>query len=390
MAASKQAVVFGAGKIARGFIAHLLTLSGYQITFVEKNQALVESLRQRGKYTVHVISAPEKNSTIQNFRILQTDEVEAIAEAVANASVVFVSIGGPNLPQIVPLLAAGLERRTVGLNILLGENYFQPGQWLRKLIAEQLPPAKQEWFAREVGVVETVILRSTIDPTEEMKAIDPLSLKTQDMWELPADKQAFVGDIPPIQGLSPKDNFQGGLIRKLFTYNGINAVIAYIGHLKGYVLLSEAAHDPEIVELARKSYQEVSEAICQRYGFDREEQRQFAEAAIAKYQRRDIVDPIERNARDPLRKLSRNDRLVGPACLAIEYSTTPVALSRAIAAALLYDVPSDPSSVSLQKIVREKSVRAALTEVCTIESASELADMIVINYQDLSKVASVQ
>ena len=390
MAASKQAVVFGAGKIARGFIAHLLTLSGYQITFVEKNQALVESLRQRGKYTVHVISAPEKNSTIQNFRILQTDEVEAIAEAVANASVVFVSIGGPNLPQIVPLLAAGLERRTVGLNILLGENYFQPGQWLRKLIAEQLPPAKQEWFAREVGVVETVILRSTIDPTEEMKAIDPLSLKTQDMWELPADKQAFVGDIPPIQGLSPNDNFQGGLIRKLFTYNGINAVIAYIGHLKGYVLLSEAAHDPEIVELARKSYQEVSEAICQRYGFDREEQRQFAEAAIAKYQRRDIVDPIERNARDPLRKLSRNDRLVGPACLAIEYSTTPVALSRAIAAALLYDVPSDPSSVSLQKIVREKSVRAALTEVCTIESASELADMIVINYQDLSKVASVQ
>src|SRR5665213_1210799 len=94
MAAGKQAVVFGAGKIARGFIAHLLTLSGYQITFVEKNQALVENLRQRGKYTVHVISAPEKNSTIQDFRILQTDEVEAIAEAVANASVVFVSIGG--------------------------------------------------------------------------------------------------------------------------------------------------------------------------------------------------------------------------------------------------------------------------------------------------------
>ncbi|MEO6966465.1 MAG: hypothetical protein ABI076_11310 [Acidobacteriaceae bacterium] len=384
MAASKQAVVFGAGKIARGFLAHLLTLSGYQITFVEKNSVLGESLRQRGQYTIHVISAPEKNTTIQDFRVLQSGEVEPIAEAVAHASVVFVSIGGPNLPQIAPLLAAGLERRRSSLNILLAENYFQPAQWLRKLIAEHLPQTKQEWFAREVGIVETVILRSTIDPTEEMKAVDPLSLKTQDMWELPADKQAFVGDVPTIQGLTPKDNFQGGLIRKLFTYNGINAVIAYVGHLKGYKLLSDAANDPELVALARQAYQEVGDAICQRYGFDREEQRQFAEAAISKYQRRDIVDPIERNARDPLRKLSRNDRLVGPACLALEYRTTPVALSRAIAAALLYDVPSDPSSVALQKIIREKGVMAALSEVCTIESASELANLIVANYQELN------
>ena len=47
---NKNAVVFGAGKIARGFIAHLLTLSGYRITFVEKSDALVSHLRERGKY----------------------------------------------------------------------------------------------------------------------------------------------------------------------------------------------------------------------------------------------------------------------------------------------------------------------------------------------------
>lgn len=390
MVDEKQAVIFGAGKIARGFIAHLLTLSGYQITFVEKNPALVDLLRQRGKYDVNIMGAPEKNITIQDFRVFQANEVEAIAEAVANASVVFVSIGGPNLPEIAPLLALGLQRRTAALNIILGENYFQPAQWLRRLISERLSSAKQLWFAREIGIVETMILRSTIEPTDDMKANDPLSLKGQDMWEMPADKEAFVGTIPSIQGLSPKENFQGGLIRKLFTYNCINAVIAYLGHLKGYLLLSEAANDLEIVELARNAYQESSEALCQRYGFDREEQRQFAEAAITKYQKREIVDPIERNARDPLRKLSRNDRLVGPACLAIEYGTKPVALSRGIAAALLYNNPQDPSSISLQKIVRDKGVRAALSEVCKIDDTGELADLIASDYQDMTNAATLR
>ncbi len=386
---NRQAVVFGAGKIARGFIAHLLTLSGYQITFVEKNPALVELLRKRSRYDVEIMGAPGKNITIQGFKVYQTDDVEAIAEAVAHASVVFVSIGGPNLPQIAPLLAAGLAKRTEGVNIILGENYFQPAQWLRALILEQLSPDKQQWFARKVGIVETMILRSTIEPTEEMKLRDPLSLKAQNMWEMPADRSAFVGEIPPVQGLEPRDDFQAGLIRKLFTYNSINAVIAYSGARKGYTLLSDAANDPELESLARAAYQESDSALCRRYGFDQEEQRQFAEAAIAKYQKREIVDPIERNARDPLRKLSRNDRLVGPACLAIESGTQPIALSRGIAAALLYDNALDPSSVSLQEIIRKDGVRSALIEVCGIESTSELANLIVRSYQELSDAAFV-
>ena len=381
MATNSRAVVFGAGKIARGFIAHLLTLSGYRITFVEKNPTLVGTLRQRRKYSVEIMGAPGKSIVIDHFDVCGTDEVEQIADAVANADVVFISIGGPNLPQVAPLLAAGLQRRMSGLNIILGENYFQPAQWLRKLISALLPLDRQEWFAREVGIVETMILRSTIEPTAEMKAKDPLSLKAQDMWEMPADKEAFVGAVPPIQGLSPKDEFQGGLIRKLFTYNCINAVMAYVGHLKGHQLLSDAAHDPEILDLARKAYQESSEAICEGYGFDRESQVEFAEAAISKYQKREIVDPIERNARDPLRKLSRNDRLVGPACLAIEHGTRPAALSRAIAAALLYDNPSDPSSVELQRMIREKGVIAAIGEVCKIDEHCELMDLIVESYR---------
>jgi len=387
---TKNAVVFGAGKIARGFIAHLLTISGYHVTFVEKNMDLVQALRKQGKYTVEIMGAPEKNITISDFDVLQSDDVEQISQAIEQASVIFVSIGGPNLPQIAPLLARGLEKRSAGINIILGENYFQPAQWLRQLIGQHIAPSRLHWFETRVGIVETMILRSTIEPTEEMRTRNPLSLKAQNAWEIPADKEAFVGGIPPIQGLAPRNNFQGGLIRKLFTYNCINAVVAYTGNLKGYTLLSEAANDAEIVALARAAYEESGQALCKQFGFDPEEQREFAEAAIRKYQDRQIVDPIERNARDPLRKLSRNDRLIGPACLAIAYGKTPVALSRAIAAAFLYGNPNDPASVALQRTVAEKGLPTAIGEISGIDPAGELTGLIVASYKELANRVVVE
>ena len=67
----KHAVIFGAGKIARAFISHLLTLSGYHITFVEKSPELVALLRERKQYKVQILGAPEKNIVIKNFQPIE-------------------------------------------------------------------------------------------------------------------------------------------------------------------------------------------------------------------------------------------------------------------------------------------------------------------------------
>lgn len=50
-----KAIIFGGGKIARGFIAQLLYQSKYEIVFVEQNQALVDQLNRAGKYYVNVM-----------------------------------------------------------------------------------------------------------------------------------------------------------------------------------------------------------------------------------------------------------------------------------------------------------------------------------------------
>lgn len=385
------AVIFGAGKIARGFIAHLLTLSGYSFTFVEQNVALAAALSERGRYRVRIMGAPEKTIEISCFRVLTTEDLEEVARAIGAASIVFVSVGGPNLPGVAGLLARGIEccaarRREAPLNVVLCENYFEPAAWSSGLLAARLNPDAEAWRRHNVGIVETMVLRSVVEPDGELRAQDPLALSAQDMWEMPADGEAFRGEVPSIVGLKPQAGFRKSLIRKLFTYNSINAVIAYTGYLRRYELLSEAANDPQLAALARAASGESGPAICARYGFALDEQRRFAESAIAKYQNRAIVDPIERNTRDPLRKLARNDRLAGPACLAFESGRVPEALARAIAAALHYDHEGDSSACRLQQMIQGKGVAETIREVCGIDPDQPLGASILRAYPDWKRV----
>ena len=63
-------VIFGAGKIARGFVGHLLFLSGIDFTFVEKVDALADLINERKQYTVNILGNSEKNTSESGFCII--------------------------------------------------------------------------------------------------------------------------------------------------------------------------------------------------------------------------------------------------------------------------------------------------------------------------------
>ena len=104
-----SSVIFGAGKIARGFIGHLLYLSGIPFAFVEKYEGLVDLVNSRGQYTVNVLGSPEKNCVVKGAKALDFSDAEKIAEAIAEADVVFNAVGGKNLESLVPRRNAELR-----------------------------------------------------------------------------------------------------------------------------------------------------------------------------------------------------------------------------------------------------------------------------------------
>ena len=60
-----RCVILGAGKIARGFIGHLLYLSEIPFTFVEKAEGLVDLINEKGQYTINILGNSEKNCVVK-------------------------------------------------------------------------------------------------------------------------------------------------------------------------------------------------------------------------------------------------------------------------------------------------------------------------------------
>ena len=66
-----KAIVFGAGKIARGFIGQLLYLSKTDITFVDIDQQLVDRLNKDQKYHVYILGDSSLDSDVTGFQAVQ-------------------------------------------------------------------------------------------------------------------------------------------------------------------------------------------------------------------------------------------------------------------------------------------------------------------------------
>jgi len=363
-------VIFGAGKIARGFIAHLLYLSGYNFAFVEADAALVDNLQARGKYSVSVLGAPEKDTVVNGFSAVSADDINAVYEVMAGAEVVFTAVGGKNLKAIAPLLAKGLSGANGTVNVITCENWKQPAAELRREVAQIAPQVR-------AGFAEAVVMRSAIDPTPEQLAIDPLTVSVQDYWRLPVDASGLIAPLPEIMAVEPIDGFAGFLERKFYTYNAANGAVSYLGALFGHKYIADAAFDQRIKLVLDMVYQETGAALSKRHGIPLTEQQAFALTSLDKLRDRNITDTVERNARDPLRKLGPDDRLVGSANLARAYGIVPEGLAIAIVAAANYDNPGDFSAEELKRLRQREGLAGVLTCVCKLEAGGALYELVL-------------
>ncbi len=375
-------VIFGAGKIARGFVGHLLYLSDIDFVFVEKVDSLCDMINERKEYLVNILGDSSKNTVVKNTSALKFSQTDLIAEAISKADCVFNSVGGKNLQEIVPFLRAGIEMRAQvnpkPLNIITCENWKKPADILYNGIEAQISPEYAEFFKNNVGITEAVIMRSAIESTPELIAKDPLVVNVQDFWKFPFDASRLKAPMPEnMICLEPIYEFTGFLERKFYTYNAANGTTSFVGAALGYKYIADAAHDERILKLLDGVYKETATALSKKHNFPFDEQWAFTRTSLNKLQDRNIVDYIERNARDPVRKLGPDDRLVGSARLCLEYGVIPHNLAIAIACAIYYEEPSDEFALQLKKLREEEGVSAVIEKVCKLEPDGKLAKLIL-------------
>lgn len=376
-----KALLFGAGKISRGFLAQLLQINDVEIVFVEKVQSLVNLLNEEKEYEVHILGDEKKNTIVKNYKAIALDDIDSIAKEMKDADIAFTSVVGKNLRDLGNTIGKAYLKSKMFrneeeiLNFITCENWKNPIEDLKKGIYEAVPASNHANLKRDLSVTEAVIMRIAVEPSRENKEKYPLDVWVQDFWDLPVNKKYYKGKFPEWNYIHAIDDFGTLLEQKMYTNNTSNAGIAYLGHLLGYNKVADAANCSEISKFLDELYPEINKILEKGLGVDKEKQMEFAKKARDKYSNPLIIDEISRQAKDPIRKLGPDDRLVAPARMAIENGIQPVCITRVLAAAVYYDCKEDDSSVQLKGILSEKGFEGVLQEICKINKNDPLYEM---------------
>jgi mannitol-1-phosphate 5-dehydrogenase len=366
----RKVVIFGAGSTGRGHIGQLAYASGYRLVFVDRDEALVQELAASRRYTVRLVGAEVRDVTIQDIAVYSLHDERAIAEEGARCGLVLTAVLAENLPGVAGPLSQGIIRRAdLGidspLNVIACENMIGGSTALRGYVLKALDSSYHDYLSAHVGFPDAMISRVVPAP----KA-DKLFLEAEDYNEWPVDRGSFLGEDPAVQGLCLVRNLPALLERKLYMHNTGHAVCGYLGYLKGYEVMCDAIVDPWIQPIVSGAMTESGEALRRKHGFSPESIGEYREGFIPRVAGRLILDPVSRVIRSPWREIGRKERLIGPACMALDYGIQPVNLALGIAALLRYRSPDDPEAEELQLTLRERGLGHVLREVAGVDPAA--------------------
>ena len=323
----KKIVIFGAGKIGRSFIGQLFGCGGYKVVFIDVDPVIIGLLNQQGRYRVVIKGETEEEIIVPNVQAISAMDMERVKDVVAGAGIMAVSVGKNALEKVIPVIAAGLIKRSVDapgipLDIIIAENMLSAADFVRQQLAINLPPSYS--IESMVGLIETSIGKMVpIMPLAELEK-DPLVVFAEPYNTLILDGKGFKLPIPDINGLAPKSNIKAWVDRKAFIHNLGHATAAYFGYSRypDAVYMYEVLDDAEVQNYTRNVMFQSADILKAAYpdDFTDADLEDHIDDLISRFRNKALQDTVFRVGQDLTRKLSSDDRFMGAIHLAMKYN----------------------------------------------------------------------
>jgi len=369
---SKTAVHFGAGNIGRGFVGLLLHRAGYEVVFADVADALIVSLQQTPTYLVKEVGLQSSEEQVDNYRAINSrnDEPAVIAE-IATAEIVTCAVGPTVLRFLAPVIVAGLNARAADappLIVMACENAINATDVLVEHIRSAVPDGDWEQLRARAIFANTAVDR--IVPAQDAGA--GLDVTVENYFEWAIERPPFGGDEPNIPDATWVDDLAPYIERKLFTVNTGHATTAYHGFVRGINKLSDALADDKVRAAVEGVLSETKQLLVLKHEFDPAVQQAYVDKILTRFANPYLPDTVDRVGRQPLRKLSRTERLIGPASQLAERGVRPQYLLATVEAALSFDVPEDPESVELMHLLKTSTAAEATEQITGLQPGDPL------------------
>lgn len=381
MKQKKTFVGIGFGAIQGGLFLYEAYRSGNfdRLVVAEVVPEVVDALRHAGgTYSLNVATRTGLEiHRIEGVQVLNPNVdadrerlIAAVAEAhelaTALPSVDFFDKGKNSIASI---LAKGLKRKSEHGNLphcvlYTAENNNHAAEILDAAIRKKLPPEDAKRLSSVFQALNTVIGKMSkvvTDPAEvEKEKLAAITPELKRAFQVEEFNRILVTRIQlpqfrrGIEVFQEKDDLLPFEEAKLYGHNAVHALIGYLANRKGYKFMSEAADDKELMKFAREAFLEESGPglIAKRKGVDplftKEGYQAYADDLLERMVNPYLRDAVDRVIRDPRRKLSWDDRLIGTMRLALDAGVTPYRFAQGAAAALEMLVKETPGKMREQ------------------------------------------
>ena len=239
--------------------------------------------------------------------------------------------------SVAPLLAEGLRAPAV---IYTAENNNHAAELLEAAVRRLNPalPAKHQFLNTVIGKMSGVVTA-----TGNLAAITdglPRAFLVEQFNRILITQINLPGFRRGIEVFSEKPDLLPFEEAKLYGHNAVHALLGYLANRRGYQFMSDLAGDAELMRLGREAFLEESgpALIARRGGLDPlftpAGYQAYAEDLLCRMTNPWLSDAVVRIIRDPRRKLSWNDRLIGTMRLALDADISPVRFARGARAAV--------------------------------------------------------
>lgn len=368
----RRVTIIGAGRTGRGMLGELFWSEGdVELVFADCDAELVEGLRAQGWYRVEqldLLSGASSITRVDSFQMVDTlreheryldylETSELIATAVFPESFDRVA---RDLAEMVALRAARGHEEPVA--VILGGNFVGLTSYFKDAIARCLTWRERDVFERDVTLLTSKANRKVV----RADSGEPYELIADDKAVLPIDDAFPFGpdwNMPTF--FEPVPSCELSMIEKIWNENLLHCSLGFMGAYSGYETINEAVADDGIRTLARLAWLEGRQALQAEYGMPMptaEEER----VTFEKFSSPHFADKIARIVRQPIRKLQKNDRFLGPALLCLKHEIVPYFILHAAAFGFCYVDEREPQSVEIAQAIAAHGIRGAIDQVCAL------------------------
>lgn len=361
-------LALGLGAIGKAVSGYAMTKAGVYVTFADILESQIQSINREKGYWIGTADINTKQLSkefITNVNALHVKSSETKDVAI-KADYIISAVGSEGfrvlLPEVISWLQARHDVTDAPLYYMIFENDHAAVLLLQNAVWEAFG-AWPEWLHIAKCSIER--MAKLVDTRDYGKIAI-----AENFFPIIAERSSMEGcgifDCQDV--IEMVDNVERYYFRKLLTNNLGHAVLGYAGYPRGYRNTLEAMADPEIYTLLRDTLYESGKAVCAKWKFTTDHMKRHIDTLMLRYANPGLVDDLERLTRDPVRKLTPDERIVLPINLCYQNNIKPINLLKTLFHAIRYTNPRAERGQELIELRRSIGEAGVLKTLCKADN----------------------